>query len=60
MKVEQPPLFHEGWEAEADAKNGLRLTPDEQAFLDLHGLTAGPVERHARRIETVTIHGGVL
>ncbi|MER7953878.1 hypothetical protein [Streptomyces sp. NPDC096030] len=60
MTAHQPPLFFDGWEAEADAKSGLRLTVDEKAFLDLHGLQPGPVEAPARRIETVTIHGGVL
>lgn len=60
MIVEQPPLFLDGWEAEADAKAGRRLTADEQAFLDLHGPAHDPARPPARRIETVPIHGGVL
>ena len=57
MRHEQPPLWAEGWEAEADAKNGHRLTADEQAFLDLHG--PAPADPPSRPIEDVPT-GGLL
>ena len=45
----QPPLWPDGWEAEADRKAGI--DPDEQAHLDLHA----PRYSHARSRPVRTI-----
>ena len=56
MTVEQPPLWADGWEAEADAKAGI--DPDEQAHRDLHA--PRPETRNGRPIRKVETKGGFL